>query len=155
MHYGRVVRKDCCVVFSASDIYILCSRQCKGKVATNYLQELKTIKIFQYKNLVLLKPPQTIRSGIQHCNHWEKRNILKILEIIFDLMYQEFFQICKWWRYKGARTYILIGILNVLFLERTLCAVLVSQEIEVYNLIQSFLLFFRMVSFLINFNIYY
>ena len=68
LQYGCVVGKDCFVVFSASGFpYLIpCPRQCKGKVATTYLKGLKTIKIFQYKNLLLLKPPQ---SGIQHCHH--------------------------------------------------------------------------------------
>ena len=71
LQYGSVVGRDCCVVFSASGnpYLILCSRQCKGKVATNYLQGLRTMKIFQYKNLLPLKPSQTTRSDIQHCNH--------------------------------------------------------------------------------------
>ena len=37
------------------------------------LKGLRTIKIFQYKNLLLLKPPKITISGIQHCNHWEKK----------------------------------------------------------------------------------
>ena len=38
MQYGRVVGKDCCVVFSASGFpyLILCTRPCKGKVATTF-----------------------------------------------------------------------------------------------------------------------
>ena len=37
--YGRVVDKNCCVVFPASGLpyLILCPRQCKEKVATTYL----------------------------------------------------------------------------------------------------------------------
>ena len=37
--YGRVVDKNCCVVFPASGLpyLILCPRQCKDKVATTYL----------------------------------------------------------------------------------------------------------------------
>ena len=48
LQYGRVVGKDCCVVFSASEFpyLILCPRLCKGKVATTYLKGLRTIKIF-------------------------------------------------------------------------------------------------------------
>ena len=71
LQYGRVVERDCCVVFSVSRFLylILCPRQCKEKVATTYLKGLRTIKIFQYKNLLLLKPPQITRSGIQHCYH--------------------------------------------------------------------------------------
>ena len=39
LQYGRVVDKNCCVVFPASGFpYLtLCPRQCKGKVATIYL----------------------------------------------------------------------------------------------------------------------
>ena len=57
LQYSRVVRKDCCVVLSASGFpyLILCPRKCKGKVATIYLKGLSAIKIFQYKNLLLLK----------------------------------------------------------------------------------------------------
>ena len=71
LQYGRAVRKNCCIVFSASGFSFLnlCLRQCNGKVATTYLKGLRTIKIFQYKNLLLLKPSQITRSGIQHCNH--------------------------------------------------------------------------------------
>ena len=117
LQYGRVVRKDCCVVFSASGFpyLILCPRQCKGKVATTYLKGLRTIKIFQYKNLLLLKPPQITRSGIQHCNHWEKRKTIVFLSYIpgaFSDMVKYF---CEWWCYKRDRTLILMGILNVLF----------------------------------------
>ena len=37
--YGRVVDKNCCVVFPASGLpyLIRCPRQCKEKVATTYL----------------------------------------------------------------------------------------------------------------------
>ena len=71
LHYGRVVGKDSCLVFSGSAFpyLILCPKQCKRNVAVTYLKGLKTIKIFQYKNLLLLKPPQITRSVIQHCNH--------------------------------------------------------------------------------------
>ena len=39
LQYGRLVDKNCCVVFPASGFpyLILCPRQCKGKVATTYL----------------------------------------------------------------------------------------------------------------------
>ena len=39
LRYGRLVDKNCCVVFPASGFpyLILCLRQCKGKVATTYL----------------------------------------------------------------------------------------------------------------------
>ena len=52
LQYGCVAGKDCWVVFSASGypFFILCPKQCKGKVATTYLKGLKMIKIFQYKN---------------------------------------------------------------------------------------------------------
>ena len=71
LQYGCDVGKDCCVVFSASGFsyLILCPRQCKEKVATTYLKRLRTNRIFRYKNLLLLKPPQITRSGIQHYNH--------------------------------------------------------------------------------------
>ena len=71
IQFGRIVGKDCCVVFSASRFpyMILRLRQCKGKVATTFLKGLRKIKTFQYKNLLLLKPPQIARSAIQHCNH--------------------------------------------------------------------------------------
>ena len=71
LQYVCIVEKDYCVVFSASGFpyLILCPRQCKGKVATTYLKGLRTIKIFQYKDLLLLKPPQVTRSGIEHWNH--------------------------------------------------------------------------------------
>ena len=71
LQYGGVVGKDCCVTFSASGIpyLILCPRKCKGKVATTYLKGLRIIKIFKYKNLLLLKPPQITRGGIQQGNH--------------------------------------------------------------------------------------
>ena len=57
LQYGRVVKKDCYVVFPALGFpyLILCPRQCKGKIATTYLKGLRTIKILQYKNLLLLK----------------------------------------------------------------------------------------------------
>ena len=78
LQYGRVAGKDCWVVFSASGypFLILCPKQCKGKVASTYLKRLKMIKIFQYKNLLLLRPPQISRSGIQYCKHWEKRKTI-------------------------------------------------------------------------------
>ena len=71
LKYGRVVGKYCCVVFFASGFpyLILSPRQCKGKVGITYLKGLRTIKIFLYKNLLLLKPPQVTRSCIQHSNH--------------------------------------------------------------------------------------
>ena len=71
LQYVCIVEKDYCVVFSASGFpyLILCPRQCKGNVATTYLKGLRTIKIFQYKDLLLLKPPQVTRSGIEHWNH--------------------------------------------------------------------------------------
>ena len=70
LKYGLVVGKDCCIVFFASGFpyLILSPRQCKGKVGTTYLKGLRT-KIFLYKNLLLLKPPQITRSCIQHSNH--------------------------------------------------------------------------------------
>ena len=39
LQYGRVVHKNCCVVFPALRFpyLILCLRQCKGKVTTTYL----------------------------------------------------------------------------------------------------------------------
>ena len=39
LQYGRVVDKNCCVVFLASRFpyFILCPRQCKEKIATTYL----------------------------------------------------------------------------------------------------------------------
>ena len=54
LQYGGV-GKDCCVVFSASGFpyLILCPRQYKRKVATTYLSGLRTINVFQNKNLLL------------------------------------------------------------------------------------------------------
>ena len=47
--------------------------------------------MFQYKNLLLLNPPQITRKGIQYCNDWQKRK-----SIFFFIIYtQEHFQI--WW----------------------------------------------------------
>ena len=65
LQYGHVVGQDCCVMFSASGFpyLVLCPTECKGKVATTYLRGLRTIKIFQYQNLLLLKPPQIRKSG--------------------------------------------------------------------------------------------
>ena len=39
LQYGRLVDKNCCVVFPASGFtyLILCPRQCKAKVAITYL----------------------------------------------------------------------------------------------------------------------
>ena len=39
LQYDRVVKNNCCAIFPASGFLysILCPRQCKGKVATNYL----------------------------------------------------------------------------------------------------------------------
>ena len=84
LQYGRVVRKDCCVVFSASGFpyLIMCLRQSKGKVPTTYLKGLRTIKTFQYKNLLLLKHTKITRTGIQLCNHWEKRKTIIFLAYI-------------------------------------------------------------------------
>ena len=78
LQYGRVVGKDCCVVFSASRFpyLILCPRQWKGKVATTYLYGLKTIKIFQYENLLLLKALQITRNDIHNFRHSEKIKII-------------------------------------------------------------------------------
>ena len=73
--HGRVVDKNCYVVFPASGFpyLILCPKQCKWEVATTYLTiRTKTIKIFEYKNLLLLKPPQITRSNIEHCDHSKK-----------------------------------------------------------------------------------
>ena len=66
LQYGRVVEKDFCAISSASRFPYLIL--CKEKVATSYLQGLRTIKMFQYKNLLLLNPPQITRKGIQYCN---------------------------------------------------------------------------------------
>ena len=133
LQYGSVVGKDCCVVFSASGnpYLILCSRQCKGKVATNYLQGLRTMKIFQYKNLLPLKPSQTTRSDIQHCNHWKEKKYIRNIRNNFSSYVPGAFSdmvkyFCEWWWYKSDGTYILMGILNVLFLEIILSAALVS-----------------------------
>ena len=84
LQYGRLVGKDYCVVFSASGFpyLILYPRECIGNIATAYLKRLRIIKLFQYKNLLLLKSPQIIRSGIQHCNHWEKRKTIILLSYI-------------------------------------------------------------------------
>ena len=70
LQYGRLVDKNCCVVFLASGFpyLILCPRQRKGKVATTCLT-IRIIKIFEYKNLLLLKPPQITRSNIKHWDH--------------------------------------------------------------------------------------
>ena len=91
LQYTHVVGKYCCVVFSALGFphLILCPRQCKRKVATTYVKGLGTIKIFQCKILLLLKPSQITRSGIQHCSHLERKTI------IFYHIYQEHFQI-RW-----------------------------------------------------------
>ena len=69
LQHGRVVDKNCCVIFPTSGFpyLILCPRQCKWKVATTYLA-IRTIKIFEYENLLLLKPPKITRSNIEHCN---------------------------------------------------------------------------------------
>ena len=93
LQYGYVLGKDFCVVFFASGfLYLtLYPRQCKGKAAATYFKWLITTKIFQYKNLLLLKPLQITWSGIQHCNHWEKRKTI----IFFYHIYQKHFQI--WW----------------------------------------------------------
>ena len=60
------------VVFpiSRSPYLVLCPRQCEWKVATTYLAiTTKTIKIFDYENLLLLKPPKITRSNIEDCDH--------------------------------------------------------------------------------------
>ena len=60
------------VVFpiSRSPYLVLCPRQCKWKVATTYLAiTTKTIEIFDYENLLLLKPPKITRSNIEDCDH--------------------------------------------------------------------------------------
>ena len=52
------------VVFpiSRSPYLVLCPRQCKWKAATTYLTiTTKTIKIFDYENLLLLKPPNNYK----------------------------------------------------------------------------------------------
>ena len=72
LQYGRVVDKNCCAAFSASGFpyLILCPRQCKGKVPTTFLAiRTKNIKIFDYKNVLLIKPPPITRSRIKHCIH--------------------------------------------------------------------------------------
>ena len=77
LQHSRIVDKNCCVVFPTSGFpYLtLCLRQCKWKVATTCLatrtkrQGLRAIKIFEYENLLLLKPPQITRSNIEHCDH--------------------------------------------------------------------------------------
>ena len=71
LQHGRVVDKNCCVIFPTSGFpyLILCPRQCKQKVPTTYLAvRTKTIKIFEYENLLFLKLPQITRSNIEHCN---------------------------------------------------------------------------------------
>ena len=70
--HGRVVHKDCRVIFPNSGFPYLIPRprQCKWKVATIYsaIRLKYTIKVFEYENLLLLKPPnckkqhQTLRS---------------------------------------------------------------------------------------------
>ena len=97
--YGLVVEKDCSVLFSASGFpyLILCPRQCKGKVATTYLKGLRTIKIFQYKNLLLLKPPQITKNGIQHCNHWDKRKTIIFLSSILGAFSDMVKYFWEWW----------------------------------------------------------
>ena len=64
LQQGCVVEKNCCVIFPTSRY----PRYCKWKVATTY-SAIRTIKTFQYENLLLLKPPQITRSNIKHCNH--------------------------------------------------------------------------------------
>ena len=57
MQYGRLIDKNSCAVFPTSRFpyLILCPRQYKGKVATTYLAiRTKTIKIFEYENLLVL-----------------------------------------------------------------------------------------------------
>ena len=64
--HGRVVGKNCYVVFPTSEFpYLtLCPKQCKQKVATTYLAiRTATIKTFEYENFLLLKPPQITRSS--------------------------------------------------------------------------------------------
>ena len=64
LQHGRVVGKNYCAVFlnSGFPYLTLCLRQCKWKVATTCLatrtkrQGLRAIKIFEYENLLLLKP---------------------------------------------------------------------------------------------------
>ena len=75
LQHGRVVGKNCFVVFPTSGFpYLtLCPRQCKWKLATTYLTiRLRTMKIFEYGNLQLLKPSQITRSNIEHCDQSEK-----------------------------------------------------------------------------------
>ena len=52
----------------------LCPRQCKWKVGTTYLaiRTKDNQNIFEYKNILLLKPPQTAKSNITHCDQREK-----------------------------------------------------------------------------------
>ena len=57
MQYGRLIDKNSCAVFPTSGFpyLILCPRQYKGKAATTYLaMRTKTIKIFEYENLLVL-----------------------------------------------------------------------------------------------------
>ena len=70
LQHGRNVDKNCCAVFPTSGFpyLILCPRQCKWKVATTYLA-IRTIKIFEYEDLLLLKPPKITKNNIKHCNH--------------------------------------------------------------------------------------
>ena len=75
LQYGRVVDKNCCVVFPASRLpyFILCPRQCKGKVATTYLAiglVPRTIKIFEYTHSFFVIFNSNIFSAL-HAKHLE------------------------------------------------------------------------------------
>ena len=65
LQHGRVVDKNCCVVFPTSGFsYLaLCPRQWKWKLAITYLG-LRAIEMFEYENLMLLKPPEITRKLI-------------------------------------------------------------------------------------------
>ena len=51
LQHGRIVGKDCRIVFTAFGFQylILCPRQFKGNVATTYLKGLRAIKTFYTK----------------------------------------------------------------------------------------------------------
>ena len=70
LQHGRVVDNNCYLLFLTSTFLylILCP---KLKVGTTYLaiRTKNDENTFEYKYLLLLKPPQITKSNIEHWNH--------------------------------------------------------------------------------------
>ena len=145
MQYGHVVRKHAFVIFTASRfpyvylcLNLMTVQTSKGKVSHSSKELVRRIMAFEYKKLLLLKSPQN--KAAPNIVITEKNKLSQIYNLCqgnykIKLLVLQMSH-CSMWCSSCKNTsldddnddhkYILMGILNILFMELILCIVSVS-----------------------------